>query len=77
MRQHSNTTYEDAKGQGKLNVIKPNLTKNTIYRKSFSQQKQIPNIVNHHKEYDRLKGPHLDINTVYRTGFSGNNGDKI
>ena len=37
----------------------------------------IPNEVNHDKEYDKLKGPHLDINTVYRTGFSGNAGDKI
>ena len=61
----------------KFNVIKPDLTKNTIYRKSFYHQKPVPNIVNHDKEYDRLQGPHLDINTVYRTGFSGSKGDKI
>mgnify|MGYP003418124436 CR=1 FL=1 len=61
----------------KLNVIKPNLTKNTIYQRSFYEQKQIPNIVNHDKEYDRLHGPHLDMNSIYLEGYTGKLGDKI
>lgn len=61
----------------KLNVIKPDLTKNTIYQKSFYEQKAIPNVVNHDKEYDRLQGPHLDMNSTYREGFRGDNGDNL
>lgn len=33
----------------KLHVIKPDLTKNTIYQRSFYEQSAIPNIVNHDK----------------------------
>jgi hypothetical protein len=61
----------------KLKVIKPDLTKNTVYQKSFYHQKAIPNIVNHDKEYDKLKGPHLDMNSVYREGFKGKSGDSL
>ena len=38
-----------ARHLGKFNVIKPDLTKNTIYQKSFYEQKRIPNVVNHDK----------------------------
>lgn len=62
---------------GKFHVIKPDLTKNTVYQKSFYQQKAIPNIVNHDKEYEKLKGPHLDMNSTQREGFTGRKGDKI
>jgi hypothetical protein len=61
----------------KLNVIKPDLTKNTVYQKSFYEQKHIPNIVNHDKEYDKLQGPHLDLGSTYSNGFKGQNGDKL
>jgi hypothetical protein len=60
-----------------MNVIKPDLTKNTVYQRSFIEQKAIPNIVNHDKEYDKLQGPHLDMNSTYLHGFKGNSGDKI
>lgn len=61
----------------KLNVIKPDLTKKTVYQRSFREQKTIPNIVNHDKEYDKLQGPHLDMNSTYLNGFKGHSGDKI
>ena len=61
----------------KLKIVKPDLTKNTIYQRSFYKQHLIPNEVNHDKQYDKLKGPHLDINSVYRTGYLGMGGDKI
>ena len=61
----------------KLNVIKPDLSKNTVYQRSFYHQKAIPNIVNHDKEYDQLRGPHLDMNSTYHEGFKGKSGDKI
>jgi hypothetical protein len=61
----------------KLHVIKPDLTKNTVYQRSFYNQKAIPNIVNHDKEYDKLLGPHLDMNSTYLDGFKGKEGDKI
>jgi hypothetical protein len=58
-----------------MNVIKPDLTKNTIYQRSFHEQKFIPNIVNHDKEYEKLKGPHLEMNSTYLDGFKGKKGD--
>lgn len=60
-----------------MQVIKPDLTKNSIYQKSFIPQKAIPNIVNHDKEYEKLKGPHLDMNSTQREGFQGKAGDKV
>ena len=62
---------------GKFNVVKPDMTKQSIYQKSFTHQMYVPNIVNHDKEYDKLQGPHLDINSTYRTGFTRSNGDKV
>ena len=61
----------------KFNVIKPDLTKNTVYQKSFYQQKAIPNVVNHDKEYDRLQGPHLEMSSTYIEGFKGRGGDRL
>lgn len=61
----------------RLNVIKPDLTKNTVYQRSFIEQRAIPNVVNHDKEYDKLQGPHLDMNSTYLHGFKGKSGDKI
>ena len=61
----------------RLNVIKPDLSKNTVYQMSFTRQQQIPNVVNRDKEYSRLQGPHLDINSTYLEGFTGKPGDKV
>lgn len=33
----------------KLKVVKPNLTKKTVYQHSFYKQQAVPNDVNHHK----------------------------
>ena len=61
----------------KFHVIKPDLPKATVYQKSFYQQKPIPNLVAHAHEYDRLQGPHLDLNSTYQGGFTGRSGDKL
>ena len=61
----------------KLNITKPGITKASIYQKSFYEQSAIPNIVNHDKEYDKLKGPHLDLGSTYGNGFKGNKGDDV
>jgi len=61
----------------KMHVIKPDLTKNTVYQKSFIPQKAIPSLVTHAHEYDKLKGPHLDMNSTYLEGFTGRNGDQL
>lgn len=60
-----------------MNTIKPDLSKRTVYQKSFYQQTPIQNIVNHDKEYEKLKGPHLDMGSTYGEGFKGRKGDKI
>ena len=60
-----------------MNVIKPNLSKATIYKRSFYEQKSAPGIVVVAKEYDKLKGPHLEMKTTYDGGFTGRVGDSV
>lgn len=47
----------------------PNLSKSSVYRKSFYKNKPIPNVVNHDKEYMKLAGPHIDLRTNYNQDF--------
>jgi hypothetical protein len=54
-----------------FHAIKPDLTKNTIYQKDYWKKHPIENRINISKEYDRLKGPNLDINTTYLKDFDG------
>jgi len=58
-----------------LNVIRPGFTKKTVYKRSYYKQTPIENVVNHDKEYDRLKGPHLDLGSTYTEGFKSVKGD--
>ena len=60
-----------------MKVVKPELTKNSVYQRSYYNKQFIPNEVNHDKEYDKLKGDHLDINSIYKDSFKGKNGDKV
>jgi hypothetical protein len=60
-----------------MHIIKPTLTKNTVYRKSFYQQKAEPSLVLVAKEYDKLKGPHLDMSSTYHDKFTGRSGDDL
>jgi hypothetical protein len=34
-------------------------------------------VVNHDKEYDKLKGPHLDMGSIYHKGFKQVKGDEL
>jgi hypothetical protein len=61
----------------KFHIIKPDLPKATVYQKSFYSQKPVPSPVVFAQEYDRLQGPHLDMNSTYHEGFRGKNGDKL
>ncbi len=58
-----------------MHVIKPDLTKKTIYQKSFYPQKAKQSLIVFAQEYDQLKGPHLGMNSTYLEGFTGRNGD--
>ncbi len=58
-------------------MIKPDLTKNTVYQRSFYEKSPAPVLVNYAKGYEKLKGPHLDMNSTYLNGFKGNKGDKL
>jgi hypothetical protein len=61
----------------KFNVIKPGFTKKTVYRRSYYKQKPVRNEVNHDKEYDRLRGPHLDMKSTYSEGFKATKPDDL
>ena len=54
----------------KLHVIKPDLTKATVYQKSFQLKYGKPVVVTYARQYDKLKGPHLELNTTYKDGFN-------
>lgn len=58
-------------------MVKPGFTKKTIYKKSYYRQNPIENVVNHDKEYERLKGPNLEMNSTYTEGFQPRKGDKL
>lgn len=58
----------------KLHAIKPDLPKSTIYKKDYFKKKPIENKINLSHEYDRLKGPNLDLNSTYFHDFDGKKG---
>ena len=58
-------------------IVKPEMTKNSIYQRSYFPKEVIENVVNHDKEYDKLKGDHLDMNSTQRESFRGKVGDGI
>lgn len=60
-----------------MQTLKPDLTKYSNYRKSFTFSKPVPNLVNISKEYDKLQGPHIGLATNYGKSFHDNAGDKI
>lgn len=60
-----------------MHVIKPDLTKNSIYQRSFYPKKTVPSLIHYAKEYDRLKGPNLELNSTYHEGFTARKGDKV
>jgi len=61
----------------KFKILKPDMSKNSTYQKSFYCQKALPNEINIEKGYDKLRGPHLDLNSTYTEGFPGRNGDNL
>ena len=61
----------------KFNNIKPDLTKNTIYKQDFNKKNVFPKKIVFSKEYEKLNGPHLDMNSTQRESFIKRDGDKI
>lgn len=53
------------------------MTKNTVYQKSFYAQEPMKSVVLVSKEYDQLKGPHLEMSSTYKEGFYDRKGDEI
>ena len=53
----------------KLNNIKADLTKNTIYKKDFTKKGMVSSEVIYSKNYEKLKGPYLDMNSTQRSSF--------
>lgn len=51
------------------NNIKPDLTKNTIYKKDFLKKQMVQPKVIISPDTEKLKGPHLDMNSTQRTSF--------
>lgn len=46
--------------------VKPDMTKASIYNQSFSKKPVIPNKINISKEYDKLQGPHIAMESRHR-----------
>ena len=60
-----------------MQTLKPDLTKFTSYRQSFVPSKGIPNVVNRAKEYDKLQGPHIGLDSQYSKSYHSAQGDKL
>ena len=60
-----------------MHQVYPDLSKNSIYQKDFYRKCPIENKVNISKEYDKLQGDHLEMNSIYLKDFPGNKGDKV
>jgi hypothetical protein len=61
----------------KFNNIKPDLTKTTIYKKDFEKKAGLTGPIIFAKEYNKLEGPHLEMNSTQRQHFTNREGDKI
>ncbi len=59
----------------KLKNVKPDLSKMSIYKQSYDRKMPIPNKINRASEYDRLMGPHINHDTIYKKDFDGKKGD--
>ena len=54
--------------------VKPDFKKTTIYKQQFDKKAVTPSLVLHAQEYDKLKGPHLDMASTYSKGFGNKKG---
>ena len=59
----------------KLHAIAPDMSKGTVYRQSFRKTKGVPSLVLKAEDAPKLKGDHLDINSIQKKDFSGRKGD--
>lgn len=59
----------------KFKNVKPDLSKCSIYKQSYDRKNPIPNNINISSEYDRLNGPHLDMDSNYKKHYDGKKGD--
>ena len=59
----------------KFKNVKPDLSKGSVYKMSYDKKDPIPNNINRAGEYDKLNGPHLDMDTNYKKFYDGKKGD--
>lgn len=59
----------------KLHNVKPDLSKSSIYKQSYCKKAPIPNKINIAGEYDKLKGDHIGMDSIYNKSFMGFKGD--
>ena len=55
--------------------VRPDLSKASIYNQSYSKKAPVPNKINIAKEYDRLKGDHIAMESRHRKEYDGKLGD--
>ena len=58
-------------------IVKPDLTKTSIYGQDFFKKKPVENKINISKEYERLQGPNLSHKSIYLKEYPGREGDQI
>lgn len=58
-----------------FHAIKPDLSKSTVYQMDYFKKNPVMNKINISREYDRLKGPNLEINSTYLKDYDGKESD--
>jgi len=59
----------------KFKNVYPDLSKASIYQQHYDRKTPIPNVINRASEYDKLNGPHIDMDSNYKKDYDGKRGD--
>jgi hypothetical protein len=54
-----------------FHAIKPDLSKKTVYKADYVKKKQAQYRININKEYERFRGPTLEVSSTYGKDFDG------
>ena len=53
------------------------MSKSSNYKQSYPKKSVIPNIINRSSEYQKLKGDHIGMDSLYHKAYLGGQGDQI
>jgi len=53
------------------------MPKNTIYKLDYLKKKPIPNKINISQAYDKMDGPHLDMDSIYNHEYPNHRPGKV